>query len=154
MICDEATHTFLTARTISRMILLEPQLDVDAGTLTLRIPAYNNFPSSEHTIPITPPTHAEEHYDLKVWSSPHLDGFDVGTPALNRALSDFMGRGCRLMKKGSERREAGPDEGWIDALKTSGVKLAYEGPSQVSLADQFPILLCSEESLKVILPRL
>ncbi|KAL8278207.1 hypothetical protein RQP46_009380 [Phenoliferia psychrophenolica] len=132
------------------MILLEPHLDLAAGTLTLRVPAYNEFPASEHTIPIEPTPESEEHFDLKVWASPPLDGFDVGTDALNRALSDFMGKDCRLMKKGVERREAGPDEGWIAALKPSGVDLAYEEdlPSQVGWADQFPILLTSEESLK------
>ncbi|KAL8278196.1 hypothetical protein RQP46_009369 [Phenoliferia psychrophenolica] len=132
------------------MILLEPHLDLAAGTLTLRVPAFNEFPASEHTIPIEPTPESEEHFDLKVWASPPLDGFDVGTDALNRALSDFMGKDCRLMKKGVERREAGHDEGWIEALKPSGVDLAYEEdlPSQIGWADKFPFLLTSEESLK------
>lgn len=151
MLVEERTHAFLTARTIPRMLLLEPSLDLSAGTLTILIPAYSGFPGSSHTIPIEP-NGGEQLFDIRVWSSPGLDGWDVGTDALNHALSDYMGKDVRLIKKGTERRVAGPEPGWIDrALERAGATLEYERDEapQVSFADAFPFLIVSEESLEV-----
>lgn len=133
---------------MSQMILLHPTLDVANSTLTLHIPAYSNFPASTHSIPLVAPSSAEYLTDLKIWSSPPLDGYVVGSPALAEALSNFMGRPVLLVQKGVERREAGPEEGWIGSLP--GLELEYDDVSPLSWADQFPILVVNEASLKEV----
>lgn len=125
------------------MILIHPTLTND--TLTIHVPEHNEFAASTHTIPIDPLPTDEKLEDLKIWDSPALDGWSVGTPAIRSALSNFMGRPVLLVKKGVERREAGPEEGWIGAL---GVDLQYDEVAAVGWADQFPILVVTEASLK------
>ncbi|KAM0748420.1 hypothetical protein T439DRAFT_327688 [Meredithblackwellia eburnea MCA 4105] len=151
MIVEERTHGFLTARTIPRMILIEPTLDLQKRTITISIPEYRDFPASSHTIPIDPVAGKdEEHSDLRVWSSLPLDGWEVGNAELNRALSHYMGKEVRLMKKGVGRRECGPMNGYVEALRAHGVDLEYDEPDSpacLGWADEFPITLLSESSL-------
>lgn len=63
-----------------------------------------------------------------------------------------MGRPVHLIQKGSDGREAGPVEGWIEQLAPSGLVTTYQesGPSTINWPDQFPILLLSKGSLAAL----
>jgi uncharacterized protein YcbX len=91
-------------------------------------------------------------FDFNIWDGPPLDGWRVGDERLISALSSFMGRAVHLVQKGSDSREAGPVEGWIEQLAPHGLVTAYQetGPSTINWPDQFPILLLSKGSLAAL----
>lgn len=128
------------------MVLIHPTLDLASQTLSVHIPAHQDFPASSHTIPLTPPTSASAESDFLIWGGTHK-GTAVGTPELLEALSNFMGKKVLLIQKGNTRREGGYDAGWVETL---GIELDYDEGAAIKWNDAFPILLCSESSLAEI----
>ena len=152
MIVDAKTHTFLTARNIGKMILIEPKLDLSQGLLHITVPAHADTSASTHSISLLPPENPDPdtiHSDLHIWGTQN-EGYEVGSQDLVAALSSFMGKDVLLVMKGSELRTAGPEVGWIDAIPDQHVKTTYAEPSSLKWNDQFPILLVSLASYAAV----
>ncbi|ORY83599.1 MOSC N-terminal beta barrel domain-domain-containing protein [Leucosporidium creatinivorum] len=148
MLVEEESHRFLTARTIPKMILIGTSIDFERQLLTITIPATDETPSSAHTISLARPDPstfpAEDHHpDFTLWGS-HVDGYSVGTRELREALSAYMGRPVLLVQRGEELREAS-STGFVQGLP--GASFDYTHHPSVSYADEYPILLCSQDSI-------
>lgn len=129
------------------MILIETAF-LPNNMLSITIPASEGVSSSTHTISLarpTPETHPEEthDHDFHIWGG-NVDGYTVGSSELIAALSAYMGRDVLLVQKGEGLREAS-QHGFVQGLP--GVELEYEEHPAVSLADEYPILTVSQESL-------
>lgn len=133
MIVEEATHRFLTARVIGRMVLIHPTINLKTRTLSITVPAYLTHPESTHSIPLDLDEDAESDTDFHIWGSNH-EAFSVGNDALRAALSAFMGKSVLLVQKADMERHGGYDIGTVDECT-------------IKFNDAFPILLCSESSL-------
>ncbi|KAI5480162.1 UDP-galactose transporter [Pseudohyphozyma bogoriensis] len=145
MIVEEKTHKFLTARTVPRMILIGTAISIPDGTLTITVPESSEYPETSFTVPLAPPSDDTAwHPDFKIWSSPALDGWVVGSEECQKLLSAYMGKPVLLIQKGREPREAGPT-GYVQGLP--GVSLQYTEHPSVSFADEYPILVVGRDSL-------
>lgn len=130
------------------MILIQTAVESERQLLTITVPATDDAPSSTHTVSLARPDPAtfpaEDHYpDFTLWGA-HVDGYSVGTPELRAALSAYMGRAVLLVQRGVELREAS-QTGFVQGLP--GASFDYDHHPAVSFADEYPILLCSQDSI-------
>jgi hypothetical protein len=121
---------FLTQRKYPQMALIETELNPDA--LLLRAP---NMP--ELRIPLS--VQSGDKLDVTVWND-HCQAIDQGTEAADW-LSNYMGLKCRLVRiRENHTRLADPHY--------------TPQPTQVSFADDYPLMLISEASLTDLNARL
>ncbi|GAA6021019.1 hypothetical protein JCM10207_003890 [Rhodosporidiobolus poonsookiae] len=157
MIVEADTHKFLTARTIPKMVLIHPVINREAGTLDITVPAPPSSPSSPSSPPQTfsvplahpstylSPADASLDHDFSVWGCDPQDGFLVGSPELIAALSAFMGREVRLVRKGHTRRQVAEVPGVVHPEGIDPV---------VGFADFYSLLLASRTSLDELTSRI
>ncbi|BGO99733.1 MOSC N-terminal beta barrel domain-domain containing protein [Rhodotorula toruloides] len=113
MIVDAATHRFLTARTIPRMLLIHPSINRNTDSLDITVPSSSSTSTpSTFSVPLAhPATYLSDpkgdeslDHDYTVFGCEPQDGYSVGSPELIAALSEFMGRDVLLIRKGLTRR--------------------------------------------------
>ena len=124
MVVDD-TGAAITAREVNALVLLRPE--VTAAGLLLRTPDGRSWeverPDGTHQVPVN------------LWSS-HLTAA-AADPEAARWLSDLLGVSARLV--------------WLDDPTRRATDPTYSSPDdRVSLADGFPLLLATEESLAAL----
>ncbi|GAA6060119.1 hypothetical protein JCM10212_003527 [Sporobolomyces blumeae] len=158
MLVDAKTHAFLTARTIPRMVLIHPVVNVEVGTLDITVPSSSPESStathsSTFSVPLAhPSTYLDDpdsdpslDHDFVVWASDPQDGYAVGSPELLRALSDFMGRDVLLIRKGLTDR---PVQQVPGVVHSDGLEPV------LGFADFYPLLVASSTSLAELTSRI
>lgn len=152
MIVDAATHRFLTARTIPRMLLIHPSINRDADSLDITVPSSaSTSPPLTFSVPLAhPATYLSDpegdeslDHDYSVFGCEPQDGYSVGSPELIAALSDFMGRDVLLIRKGLTKRSVKEVPGVVHS----------EGLNPVlGFADFYAFQIASATSLKCAPP--
>ncbi|KAG9017306.1 hypothetical protein FRB93_007420 [Tulasnella sp. JGI-2019a] len=153
VIIDAKSHAAVTARKVSKMLLIHPQICYDSadpygGTIEISFPPESDCQA--FSIPLNPDGELLESWplvdDVRVWSSSN-DGhivrsidpdaiFGLDTPS--ETLSNFLGRGVLLVRKGPRPRAVVPAPAFPD-LKTT-----------TAFQDGYPLLIASEPSLRDI----
>jgi uncharacterized protein YcbX len=124
MLVDE-TGAAITAREVNRLVLIDPRITTDGLVVTA--------PDLPELTVSTPDPHAQTPVNL--WES-HLTAAPAG-PEADAWFSKAMGRTARLVHLDDpSRRPTSPDFG--------------EPGDRVSLADGYPLLLSTEESLAAL----
>ncbi|GAA5959206.1 hypothetical protein JCM3765_005106 [Sporobolomyces pararoseus] len=154
MIVDANTHTFLTARTIPKMVMIHPEINYATQSLDITVPSPDSSkPSATFSVPLAHPTTYLEDpendpsldHDYVVWGSDPQDGFAVGSAELIDALSNFMGKEVSLIRKGTTKRTV---------AEVPGV-LHSEGLDPVlGFADFYSFLIASSTSLSELTSRI
>ncbi|TNY17381.1 MOSC N-terminal beta barrel domain-containing protein [Rhodotorula diobovata] len=154
MIVEAASHKFLTARTIPKMVLINPSINRDTGALDIEVPSPSpDTAPQSFSVPLAHPTSYLDDptddpsldHDFVVWGSDPQDGFSVGTDDLRAALSAFMGREVLLIRKGLTRRSVADVPGVVHS----------EGLDPVlGFADFYPFLIGSAKSLDELTSRI
>ncbi|KAG8901856.1 hypothetical protein FRB99_005033 [Tulasnella sp. 403] len=149
MICDAKTHVAITARDISKMLLINPQVHVDennpyGGWLEVSFPEDSGCEAFR--VPLNPSQQLLESWplvdDAKVWSSNNdahvvqsIDpdaAFGPDTPS--ETLSTFLGRNVFLVRKGPRQRFVAPTKAFPH-LKANA-----------AFHDGYPILIATDAS--------
>jgi hypothetical protein len=89
------------------MVLIHPVINHTARTLDVTVPSPSGE-SSTFSVPLAhPSTYLDDpendpslDHNYSVWGSDPQDGFEVGSPELIDALSEYMGRRVLLIRKG------------------------------------------------------
>lgn len=116
---------------------------------------------------LAPPTGTGDK-DYQIWTSKSVEAHIVENEALTRDLCELTRRDVVLVRKGKKRREAGKPEfvttygaSWLNELEYRADEDdedtgddPYDSHTQVSFADGFPFLLCSQPSLDELNKRL
>ncbi|GAA5882421.1 hypothetical protein JCM16303_001724 [Sporobolomyces ruberrimus] len=145
MIVDAETHTFLTARTIPKMVLIHPVINHKTQTLDITVPSSSNPPET-FQIPLAHPSTSLKDpendpsldHDYSVWGSDPQDGYSVGSEELVDALSEFMGKRVLLIRKGLTKRTVAEVPGVVHS----------EGLDPVlGFADFYSLLIATRTSL-------
>ncbi|KAG8978940.1 hypothetical protein FRB90_008240, partial [Tulasnella sp. 427] len=151
VIIDAKTHVAMTARRISKMLLIDPKIHIDefspyGGKIEITFPA--DFECESFNIPLVPNQELLETWpmvdNVKVWASIN-DGYVVqsldpdaafgpGTPS--EALSKFLGQHVLLVHKGPRPRWVAPTDSF-PKLKTTA-----------AFHDGYPILIATDSSLE------
>ncbi|RDB19507.1 Mitochondrial amidoxime-reducing component 1 [Hypsizygus marmoreus] len=150
-IVDAKTSTVITAREVAKMVLIVPQIDVDAasrhgGTLTVTFPEDSGC--KPFSLPLQPSQEVLDTWEIlpKIgFFASHVDGYistsppslfpsqDPSTPSTT--LSTYFGKPVHLVYKGPSARA-------VDAT--------YEFPELKATSvfqDMYPLLVLSEESM-------
>lgn len=150
MIVDAATHRFLTARTIPRMLLIHPVINRETDSLDITVPSTSStFPPLTFSVPLAhPATYLNDpsgdpslDHDYSVFGSDPQDGYSVGSPELLAALSEFMGREVLLIRKGLTRRSVKEVPGVVHSDGLDPV---------LGFADFFALQIASATSLECV----
>jgi len=125
----DASHRFLTQRQVTKMALVDVQ--VDTGWLQLAAPGMPDLAVANVV--------DGETIEVRIWDD-HNIGLVVG-PDVDAWLTEFLGQPCRLVQ--------------FPAATVRAVDPAYAQPNdQVGFADGFPFLLISQASLDDLNSRL
>ncbi|GAA5855702.1 hypothetical protein JCM5353_008192 [Sporobolomyces roseus] len=152
MLVDANTHTFLTARTVPKMVLIHPVINHSTQSLDISVPSSSSSDST-FSIPLAhPSTYLEDpendptlDHDFVVWGSDPQDGYSVGSEELLDALSEFMGKRVLLIRKGLTKRSV---------LQVPGV-LHTEGlDPTLGFADFYSLLIATTTSLSELTSRI
>lgn len=125
LVVDASTNNFISQREIAKMCLIRPDLSQSGDELTLSAPGMDAI-----KVPITKTCGQRR---VTVWSKA-CKADDQGDPAA-QWLSKFLDTDCRLVRMADEHKRQ------VDQ------RYAKRKSDQVGFADDFPILLISEESL-------
>ncbi|BGP48381.1 hypothetical protein JCM10450v2_004254 [Rhodotorula kratochvilovae] len=154
MIVEASTHKFLTARTIPKMVLINPSINREKDTLDIEVPsAAADTPPQTFSVPLAHPTtyladptnDASLDHDFIVWGSEPQDGYSVGSDELRAALSAFMGREVLLIRKGLTRRSV---------MHVPGVVHSNGLDPVLGFADFYAFLIGSTKSLDELTSRI
>ncbi|GAA5937477.1 hypothetical protein JCM3775_001241 [Rhodotorula graminis] len=155
MIVEAGSHKFLTARTIPKMVLINPKINRDKGTLDIEVPSVDSAdaPPRSFSVPLAHPTTYLDNpaddpsldHDFVVWASDPQDGFSVGSDDLRAALSAFMGRDVLLIRKGTTRRSVADVPGVVHSEDLDPV---------LGFADFYPFLIGAARSLEELTSRI
>ena len=126
MVVNEADQ-FITQREIHKMCLVKPILNETNGNLSLSLSAPGMSPIE------VPATDAHGQRRVKVWSAT-CRADDQGDEAA-KWLSEFLGTKCRLVRMSP------------DYKRQCDQRYAKRKTDQTGFADDFPVLLISEDSL-------
>lgn len=125
LIVDASTNNFITQREIAKMCLVKPDLSEQGDELRLSAPGMDTI-----KVPVTRTCGQRR---VTVWSKA-CKADDQGDEAA-KWLSKFLNVDCRLVKMADDHKRQ------VDQ------RYAKRKTDQVGFADDFPILLISEESL-------
>ena len=125
LIVDEITNNFITQREIAKMCLIKPETSESGDELTLHAPGMDAI-----KVPVTT---AFGRRRVTVWSKA-CKADDQGDPVA-QWLSKFLDVNCRLVRMADDHKRQ------VDQ------RYAKRKTDQVGFADDFPLLLISEESL-------
>ncbi|GAA6022449.1 hypothetical protein JCM11491_005511 [Sporobolomyces phaffii] len=156
MIVDATTHTFLTARTIPKMVLIHPVINHSAQTLDITVPSSASSPSAESSTFSVPLAHPSTYLDdpesdpsldhnYVVWGSDPQDGYEVGSSELVDALSGFMGKRVALIRKGLTKRTVAEVPGVLHSENLDPV---------LGFADFYSLLVATTTSLEELTSRI
>ncbi|CAN5416670.1 MOSC domain-containing protein [soil metagenome] len=132
LIVDQSTNHFITQREIAKMCLIKPELSQSGDELTLNAPGMVTI-----KVPVTT---ASGRRRVTVWSKA-CKADDQGD-SVAQWLSKFLNVNCRLVRMADDNNRQ------VDQ------RYAKRKTDQVGFADDFPILLISEESLADLNSRL
>ncbi|KAG8896615.1 hypothetical protein FRC01_011704, partial [Tulasnella sp. 417] len=156
VIVDRKTHVAITARNISRMLLIDPKVHVDesdpyGGKIEISFPADSGC--EPFNVPLRPSRELLETWPMvdnaAVWKSVN-DGYVVqsldsdaayGLDTPSEIISNFLGRNVLLVFKGPRPRWVKPTP-TFPQLKTN-----------VAFQDGYPILIATDSSLEDIAKR-
>ncbi|CAO1620134.1 unnamed protein product [Sympodiomycopsis kandeliae] len=134
LIIDAETKQFCTARGLSQMVLIHPEMDQDSNILRITLPFDEEKVTVE--IPLEPTQEELDQYELlegiQIWAHT-VDGYAVSQEA-DTALSRFFGKPVRLVRKGPSERPSGPDD-----LRENAT---------VNFQDFCPLLVTNEASIR------
>ncbi|MBI2809837.1 MAG: MOSC domain-containing protein [Candidatus Melainabacteria bacterium] len=125
LIVDESTNNFITQREIAKLCLIKPEVSQSGDELTLNAPGMDAIK--------VPVTRSCGQRRVTVWSKA-CKSDDQGD-AVGQWLSKFLNVDCRLVRMADDHKRQ------VDQ------RYAKRKTDQVGFADDFPILLISEESL-------
>ncbi len=125
LVVDASTNNFITQREIAKMCLIKPELSNTENELTLSAPGMDSI-----KVPVTKTCGQRR---VTVWSKA-CKADDQGD-AVAQWLSKFLNVDCRLVRMADDHKRQ------VDQ------RYAKRKTDQVGFADDFPILLISEESL-------
>ncbi|GAA5894163.1 MOSC domain-containing protein [Sporobolomyces salmoneus] len=159
MIVDAETHTFLTARTIPKMVLIRPVINYETQSLDITVPSPSSSSSSDSassktfSVPLAhPSTYLKDpendpslDHDFVVWQSEPQDGYAVGSPELIDALSEYMEKRVLLIRKGLTKRSVAEVPGVLHSEKLDPV---------LGFADFYAFLIASSTSLSELTSRI
>ncbi|KAG8875367.1 hypothetical protein FRB97_005179 [Tulasnella sp. 331] len=152
-IIDAKSHSAVTARELSKMLLIHPQIRYDStdlygGTIDISFPQDSDCQA--FSIPLNPDDELLESWplaeDVRVWSSRN-DGHIIrsidpdaifGPDTPSETISNFLGRNVLLVRKGPRPRAVVATPAFPD-LKTT-----------TAFQDGYPLLIASESSLRDI----
>ncbi|KAG0266063.1 hypothetical protein DFQ27_000194 [Actinomortierella ambigua] len=135
-VIDPATNIKRTMRELPRMVLIEPKIDGDNLVITAG--------DKSLTVPLNPDHSKYESVTVNIWDE-LVKGADMGDEAA-KLFSDFLEVPCRLVHKS-------PTDVRAVVEHSPGPKEIGFQP-ETAFADNFPILVLSEESVADINTRL
>ncbi|TDL19380.1 hypothetical protein BD410DRAFT_727313 [Rickenella mellea] len=142
-IIDATTHKVITAREISHMVLVNPQLVQDpsasnGGRLVVTFPPDSG--GAEFTVPLCPDQNTLKSWDIlndvELWGK-DVDGY-ICPGAANATLSRFLQRDVLLVYKGPRARPCPPTY----AFPHLDASAAYQ--------DAYPLLVANDASLGAV----
>ncbi len=158
LIVDAETRRFQTVREHSELVLVTPTIDEARNELRVTVP-FSSRPSgaqrkADVTIatPLDPPREWLEKQelveDIHIWHDKDQSGYAVSAE-LDAALSDFLGKPVRLVRKGPKPRAFRITE--PDVFSTEGreakAKAQWDDPT-VRFQDDGPILITTDASMR------
>ncbi|KAI9067205.1 hypothetical protein FKP32DRAFT_1588842 [Trametes sanguinea] len=150
-IIEADTHTIITAREVSKMVLISPRIEVDpsspyGGRLVVSFPEDSGCET--FAVPLSPTQEMLADWpiieDCTMFRTDLVDGYVVSctidspepTPRTpSEILSDYFGRAVHLVMKGPRARACPPTHAFPDLKETA------------KFQDGYPFLVASEESL-------
>jgi len=137
----DADLKFVTQRSKPTLCFVEPQIDEEKGTLTLKAPNMEDL-----VLPLKPRVNSDAKiHQVTVWDD-QMQGIDQGDEVAEWICRFLGGAGYRLVAKGIEPRR-------LKAAKLpEKVQFAFE--PQTGFADAWPFLLVSTASLDDLNSRL
>ncbi|HEY9733745.1 MAG TPA: MOSC N-terminal beta barrel domain-containing protein [Drouetiella sp.] len=132
LVVEASTNNFITQREIAEMCLIDPQVSADGKSLVLSAPGMETL-----AVPVTS-DHGQRR--VTVWSKA-CKADDQGDSAA-QWLSKYLDVDCRLVRMADTHKRQ------VDQ------RYAKRKTDQVGFADDFPLLLISEESLQDLNNRL
>ncbi|OSD01165.1 hypothetical protein PYCCODRAFT_1413093 [Trametes coccinea BRFM310] len=154
-IIEADTHTIITAREVSKMVLITPRIEVDAtspygGRLVVSFP--DDSDCETFAIPLWPTQEMLADWpiieDCTMFRTYLVDGYvvsstvdddpDSSSRTPSEILSDYFGRAVHLVMKGPRARECPPTHAFPDLKETA------------KFQDGYPFLVASEESLEEV----
>lgn len=150
-VIDAATNKIITAREVSKMILISPQIEKDDSSPfkgTLRVTVPNDTSLQTFSIPLEPTQEILETWQIlpqiTIWPThPPVDGYiceSVFADGLSPSdlLSQYFGKSVHLVYKGPRPRESDP------TVRYPGLK------ATAKYQDMYPLLILSEENIPAI----
>ena len=132
----DAQGQFVTQRDVPHMVLLQPQIDVQAGLLRL---SYPGLPALN--VPLALPfMSAASQLPVQVWNS-HLPAWDAGDDAA-QWFTQALGRDCRLVR-------FDPAQQRLSNIRWTG---GIRAPNQ--FADGYPLLVTTSAAFTALNERL
>ncbi|KAI0370101.1 hypothetical protein BV20DRAFT_944722 [Pilatotrama ljubarskyi] len=154
-IIEADSHAIITAREVSKMVLITPRVELDAtspfgGRLVISFPADSGCET--FAIPLNPTRDVLADWpmieDCTMFGKVFVDGYVVSAtlsdsdsvPARtpSEILSDYFGRAVHLVMKGPRARPCPPTQAFPDLRETAAFQ------------DGYPFLVASEESLEEV----
>ncbi|KAK7686550.1 hypothetical protein QCA50_010150 [Cerrena zonata] len=146
-IMDANTHTIVTAREVSKMVLIEPRVEYNpsdsyGGRLVVKVPQTSG--DVTFSVPLDPTPELLKEWsvldDCNLFKVVYMDGYicqslSPSEPDPTEVLSEYFGQRVYLMMKGPIPRECAPTKSFPDLKATA------------EYHDGYPILFASEESL-------
>ncbi|TFK80892.1 hypothetical protein K466DRAFT_503094 [Polyporus arcularius HHB13444] len=149
-IIEAGSHAIITAREVSKMVLITPRIEVDdaspyGGRLVVSFPEDSDCES--FSVPLYPTQDMVSDWpvvdDCTMFGTYVVQGYvcpssEPGTRSPSEILSDYFGRAVHLVMKGPRVRPCPPTWAFPD-LEASAV-----------FQDGYPFLVASEESLQEV----
>ncbi|PWN18609.1 hypothetical protein BCV69DRAFT_301090 [Microstroma glucosiphilum] len=137
LIVDRTSKKFCTARELSKMVLINPHIDLSSGKLIIDVPLTEKGKGTKRVQTDLDPTREQlEKMELvegiSIWNHT-VDGYVV-SEEVNEVLSEFFGKSVMLVRKGPLDRPSGPDD------RRDRPTLNYQ--------DFYPLLVATQASLK------
>ncbi|PWN43392.1 hypothetical protein IE81DRAFT_322458 [Ceraceosorus guamensis] len=125
LIIDAKDKKFCTARGTPHIVRIKPMIDSQRGVLVIEVPASKDVEADAESttleVPLDPSneelSRAELVSDVEIWGF-LADGYAVSKEA-DDALTKFMGKPVRLVRKGPKVRPGGLDDPRGEESKTS-----------------------------------
>ncbi|KAH7338871.1 MOSC N-terminal beta barrel domain-containing protein [Rhizoctonia solani] len=147
VIVDAASHKFITAREIPKLVLIETAIEAgETPLLLVSFPPESGIPSFKTCL--TPSSETLDDWelisDLEIWHDKDLDAYVAqssssdSTASPSEILSSYLDREVLLVLKGPKRRAACPTASHPD------LDVGYR------FQDEFPLLIATTESLAAV----
>ncbi|KAJ7597654.1 MOSC N-terminal beta barrel domain-containing protein [Mycena floridula] len=133
-IIDAETKTVITARDVSKMVLITPTVNLSNDTLDVAFPADSDCES--FSVPLLPSPDWTLIDNITLWDD-SLDGYICGGPS-SRLLSAYFEKQVHLIFKGPRPRPCEPTSSYADLKAVT------------DFADGYPLLILSEESVQAV----